>query len=132
FIHNSAARNRANFNLLGRKPDNRTDVPGYGHRLLNNLGFAGSTEVTQLEAATCEVRGNTWQFAEPPVAADFIGLDEADLTRPRRADGSLPEISFLRLAPGSRLIDRGVDAGRSHHGAAPDPGAHEFHPAAHD
>ena len=132
FIHNSAARNRANFNLLGRKPDNRTDVPGYGHLLLNNLGFAGSTEVAQLEAAACEVRGNTWQFAEPPVAADFIGLDEADLTRPRRADGSLPEISFLRLAPGSRLIDRGVDAGRSHHGAAPDPGAHEFHPAAHD
>jgi len=132
FIHNSAARNRADFNLLGRKPDNRTDVPGYGHRLLNNLGFAGTTEVTQLDAASCEVRGNTWQFAEPPVATDFISLDEADLTRPRRADGSLPEISFLRLAPGSRLIDRGVDAGRPFQGTAPDPGAHESIPAARD
>ena len=132
FIHNSAARNRANFNLLGRKPDNRTDVPGYGHRLLNNLGFAGSAEVTQLDAAACEVRGNTWQFSEPPVAADFIGLDEAGLMRPRRADGSLPEISFLRLTPGSRLIDRGVDAGRPFQGTAPDPGAHESVPAARD
>ena len=132
FIHNSAARNRANFNLLGRKPDNRTDVPGYGHRLLNNLGFAGTIEVTQLDAASCEVRGNTWQLAAPPKAADFLSIDESDLTRPRRADGSLPEISFLRLAPGSSLIDRGFDTGRSHHGTAPDPGACEFTPAARD
>ena len=62
--HNSAARNRANYNLLGREGDNRTLIPGRGHRLLNNLGFSGGTEVTQLDAAACEVRGNTWQLTE--------------------------------------------------------------------
>ena len=129
FIHNSAARNRANFNLLGRKPDNQTDVPGYGHRVLNNVGFAGGVEVTQFEAAACEIRGNSWQLPFAPEAADFAGVDEAVLTAPRRADGSLPEINFLRLSPGSRLIDRGVDAGRPFRGGAPDPGAFESDPA---
>ena len=125
FIHNSAARNRANFNLLGRQPDNRTDVPGYGHRVLNNLGFAGGAEVAQIDAAACEVRGNSWQLSFAPEAKDFAGVDESVLTAARRADGSLPEIPFLRLAPDSRLIDQGVDAGRPFRGGAPDPGAFE-------
>jgi hypothetical protein len=125
FLHNSAYRNRVNFNLLGRAPDNATDVPGHGHRLLNNLGFAGGTEVAQLDAAACEVRGNTF---EPPLtltAADFAGLDEADLIRPRQPNGDLPEVPFLRLAAGSAAIDRGVDLGRPFRGRAPDPGAFE-------
>jgi len=132
FIHNSAARNRANYNLLGREGDNRTLIPGRGHRLLNNLGFAGGTEVTQLDSAACEVRGNTWQLTEFPVAGDFLSLEEAELTRPRRADGGLPEVSFLRLRPGSRLVDRGVETGHPFRGAAPDPGASESIPAARD
>jgi len=132
FIHNSAARNRANYNLLGREGDNRTLIPGRGHRLLNNVGFSGGTEVTQLDAAACEVRGNTWQLTEFPVAGDFLSLEEAELTRPRRADGGLPEVSFLRLRPGSRLVDRGVETGHPFRGAAPDPGASESIPAARD
>jgi hypothetical protein len=60
-----------------------------------------------------------------PEAADFAGLDEAELTAPRRADGSLPEINFLRLSPGGRLIDQGIEAGIPFRGAAPDPGAFE-------
>ena len=132
FIHNSAARNRANYNLLGREGDNRTLIPGRGHRLLNNVGFSGGTEVTQLDAAACEVRGNTWQLTEFPVAGDFLSLEEAELTRPRRADGGLPEVSFIRLRPGSRLVDRGVETGHPFRGAAPDPGASESIPAARD
>ncbi len=132
FIHNSAARNRTNFNLLGREADNRSLIPGRGHRLLNNLGFAGGAEVTQLDAAACEVRGNTWQLNEPAGPADFIGVDESELTRPRRTDGGLPEISFLHFAPGSRLIDRGSGVGRPFRGAAPDPGAFESSPVSRD
>jgi hypothetical protein len=97
--------------------------------VLNNVGFSGGVEVTQFEAAACEIRGNSWQLSFAPEAADFAGVDEAELTAPRRADGSLPEISFLRLSPGSRLIDRGVDAGRPFRGAAPDLSAFGSAPA---
>jgi hypothetical protein len=41
---------------------------------------------------------------------------------PRLADGSLPFLDFLRLAPGSHLIDAGVDVGLPYNGAAPDLG----------
>lgn len=127
FVHNSAYRNRTNFNLLGRQRDNRTDVPGYGHRLINNLGFAGGAEVANLDAAACEVAGNTFDSGTglTLTAADFAGLDEADLVRPRQANGDLPDVPFLRLAAGSAAIDRGVESGRPFRGRAPDPGAFE-------
>jgi hypothetical protein len=129
FEHNSAYRNRANFNLLGRERDNRTDVPGYGHRVVNNLGFAGGAEVVQLNRERGETSGNSFDLSVAIAAQDFAGLDEADLVKPRRPDGGLPEVSFLRLAPGSAAIDRGVKTGRPFLGAAPDPGAFEFDPA---
>lgn len=126
FVHNSAYRNRTNFNLLGRKPDNRTDVPGYGHRLKNNLGFAGGTELAQLDAAASEVGPNSFNLPITITAADFAGLDEADLMLPRGPNGELPKISFLHLAAGSAAIDRGEPAGRPSAGQAPDLGAFEF------
>jgi pectate lyase len=129
FEQNTAYRNRANFNLLGRERDNHTDVPGYGHRLRNNLGFAGAAEVVQLDRARCEMSGNAFDWPVAIAAKDFAGLDEADLVKPRRPDGGLPEVPFLRLAPGSAAIDRGVKTGRPFLGTAPDPGAFEFDPA---
>jgi MYXO-CTERM domain-containing protein len=43
----------------------------------------------------------------------------------RQADGSLPVLPLLHLAPGSMLIDRGVDVGAAFVGKAPDLGAFE-------
>ena len=126
FEQNTAYRNRTNFNLLSRQADNRTDVPGYGHRLRNNLGFEGGTEVAQLNTAACDTKGNYFDLGLTLTAADFAGLDEADLMKPRQANGDLPDGPFLRLKAGSRAIDRGVDLGRPFSGAAPDLGAFEF------
>ncbi len=125
FVHNTAYRNRVNFNLLGREANNTTDLPGYGHRLKNNLGLAGGTEVTQLNFALSDASDNYFNLPVAITAEDFLGLDEADLVRPRLASGELPEVKFLRLAPGSDAIDRGVDAGRPFLGKAPDLGAFE-------
>lgn len=125
FVHNTAYRNRVNFNLLGRAPDNRTDVPGYGHRLKNNLGFAGGSEVAQLDADASEVAGNYFDLPVKLTAEDFLGLDEADLIKPRQPNGDLPDVLFLKLAAGSAAIDRGVDLGAPFQGAAPDLGAFE-------
>jgi hypothetical protein len=57
--------------------------------------------------------------------ADFVSLDDSVATGPRKADGSLPDSNFLKLATSSGLIDKGVDVGLSFKGAAPDLGAFE-------
>ena len=126
WLNNTAWRNPVNFNLRGRDPrDNRTVIPGRGHRLKNNLGFAGGREVTELDAAACDVSDNTFTLPVRVTAEDFLSLDETQLTRPRQSNGDLPAITLLHLAPGSDLIDRGVDAGLPYHGRAPDLGAFE-------
>ncbi len=126
FLHNSAYRNRVNFNLLGRASDNRTDIPGVQHRLKNNLGLAGGTEVAQLNADASDASGNYFNLPVTITAEDFLGLDESDLVKPRKPNGDLPDVPFLRLAPGSDGIDKGVNMGERFEGAAPDLGAFEF------
>jgi len=60
---------------------------------------------------------------------DFIELDKdaiyAQLTAPRKPDGSLPDITVLHLVPESDLVDAGVDVGLPYNGPAPDIGAFE-------
>ena len=72
---------------------------------------------------------------------DFVSLDYRQLARPRKADGSLPDIEFGHLAPGSDLIDGGTIIPGFHcatagdhpgeecvvwYGAAPDVGPFEY------
>jgi pectate lyase len=115
-----------NFNLRGRdRADNTTVIPGRNHVLKNLLGFAGGEEVAELDAASSDVSGNSFTLPIAIAAADFLSLDESELMRPRKANGDLPDIDFLRLAPGSAAIDRGVDVGRPFAGSAPDLGAFE-------
>jgi hypothetical protein len=45
---------------------------------------------------------------------------------PRQPNGSLPNVSFLKLAAGSQMIDKGVDVGLPFTGSAPDLGAFEY------
>jgi hypothetical protein len=125
FVHNTAYRNHVNFNLLNRAVDNRTDVPGYGHRLKNNLGFAGDYEVENLDAEHSDVTYNYFTLPIKITAHDFLGLDEADLVKPRQAGGELPEVAFLHLAPGSVAIDAGTKLGEPYTGQAADLGAFE-------
>ena len=126
WLNNTAFKNPTNFNLRGRDPqDNKTIIPGRGHRLKNNLGFAGGTEVAELDGAACDVSGNYFTLPVTVTAEDFLGLDEADLVLPRKPNGDLPEVKLMHLAPGSDLIDAGVDARRSFVGKAPDLGAFE-------
>jgi hypothetical protein len=51
--------------------------------------------------------------------ADFVSLDSAQITAPRKPDGSLPDITLFRLAEGSDLIGEGTYVGMS---AIPDVG----------
>ncbi len=62
--------------------------------------------------------------------ADFVQPDPsiivAEFTAARQADGSLPAIRPLRLAPTSDLINAGKDIGFTYYGSAPDIGASEM------
>jgi hypothetical protein len=111
--------------MLNRLPDNATDVPGYDHRLRNNLGYKGGTEIRSIDYDKCDNAYNYFDLDVTVSDEDFLSLDEALLVLPRQADGSLPDIDFMRLAEGSDLVDRGEDIGFPYYGAAPDLGAFE-------
>ncbi len=69
---------------------------------------------------------DSWQSPFVVTNADFVSVDPAAAYGPRQADGSLPDIGFMRLAAGSDLIDGGTDVGLPYNGAAPDLGAFEY------
>lgn len=128
WLNNTAYRNATKYNMLYRIADNSTDVPGYGHKMKNNLGYKGRTELSNLNPAASEVGGNYFNLPVEIGDKDFASLKEADLTQFRQANGDLPEIAFLHLAPGSGAIDKGTDVGLPFTGPAPDLGAFETKP----
>lgn len=111
WIQNTAYRNGVNFNLLGRLADNRTDVDGSGHQLLNNLSYGSRRDLASIDAAKCTLAGNSFTLGLKLQDKDFVRLDEKQLFGPRKADGSLPAIDLLRPAAGSPLIAGGVENG---------------------
>ncbi|HEX8295601.1 MAG TPA: DUF4990 domain-containing protein [Chthoniobacteraceae bacterium] len=127
WFNNTAYRNGNNFNLLGRNIADVNDVPGYGHKMRNNLGYkARGKELTNLNEAASDVSGNYFNLPVKVDQEDFASLNEAELFAPRQANGDLPDVPFLRLVRGSDLIDAGSDAGLPFAGKAPDLGAFEF------
>lgn len=62
---------------------------------------------------------------------DYVSLDGSQLSAPRNANGGLPDIDFMHLAPGSDLIDAGLNVGLPFSGQAPDIGAFETVPPTH-
>lgn len=125
WFNNSAFRNGTNYNMLCRLMDNRTDVPGFGHRLRNNLSFGSRNHLTQFEVGRNEADHNSFAPDLPLSERDFVSLDDAQVFMPRAADGRLPAMTFLHLAEGSALIDAGVEVGLPFRGTKPDLGAFE-------
>jgi Right handed beta helix region len=125
FIHNSAFLNRTNFNLLNRDEDNTADIPGWGHTLKNNLGYKGQKEISNIDPAKCELAENSFDLELNLEDRHFKSLDQSELVLPRRADGGLPDIGFMKPKPGNPAIDQGADIGLPFHAKAPDLGAYE-------
>jgi hypothetical protein len=100
WLNNTAYRNGANFNMLGRLRDNRTDAPGVGHKLVNNLSYGGRRDLVNIEEAKCDLVGNSFTTGLKLTKVDFLGLDEQELLGSRLANGDLPRLQLLRPAPG--------------------------------
>lgn len=127
WYNNSAYQNGTNFNMLNRNAEFTEDVPGYNHVLKNNLSFEARTFETQhIDSTKCNVTYNSFTLPVKVSKSDFVSLDQSQLIAPRKADGSLPDITFMKLKKGSDLIDKGTDIGFPFKGKAPDLGAFEY------
>jgi hypothetical protein len=93
---------------------------GQMHDLKNNVSFGATDTISNAQQ-----KNNSWTLGITVSEADFKGVDMSQGSAPRAADGSLPDVDFLRLASGSKLLDQGVDVGLAFHGSAPDLGAFE-------
>jgi hypothetical protein len=142
WYNNTAYNNGTQFNLLASTWDaagNRTDgvtlTGAKAHILRNNIGFPNDN--TNMNGA--DTKNNTWDLNITPAAKDFASVSDPSMTvtnqsvettagalGPRQANGSLPNVNFLKLAAGSQMIDKGTDVGLPFTGAAPDLGAFEY------
>ncbi|MCF1190998.1 Ig-like domain-containing protein [Mangrovimonas sp. AS39] len=91
----------------------------------NTLSFSGVNS-DSYSATQTDISHNGWQSGLVTDASDFVSVDINLLASPRNADGSLPDIDFLKLVSTSDLIDQGADVGLPFSGTAPDIGAFEF------
>lgn len=112
FINNSAYRNRRNFNMVNRKSvAENVDVDGYGHCLRGNVAYSPTSsgaDCINVDRNLCTLSGNSFYGTVSMGASDFISLDASELLLPRKADGSLPDIDFLRLKESSEAFRSGM------------------------
>ncbi len=92
-------------------------------KLRNNASLNNGIDVG-LDAAADDTH-NTWNAGFSVSSADFISVDPTWMNGARQADGSLPDTDFLKLVPGSALIDAGADVGYHYTGSKPDIGGRE-------
>jgi len=113
-------RNNINFAFRFSKGNIEKNV------LRNNLSYKGLIQIRP----EVDDQFNSWNT--PPsieiTEKDFLSLDDSTITGPRNPDGSLPENDFLKLAPGSCAIDRGINVNMPFAGKAPDLGAFKYQP----
>ena len=106
WYNNSAYLNKYNYDMVNQLSwDNDSDVDGYGHVLVNNISFNGSKgDYLYISTAKCTLLNNSFLPTSYNVSAsDFESTDYTQLAASRQADGSLPEITFLKLKPTSEF-----------------------------
>ncbi len=119
-----------NCNAYGNNQGFHINVGNQADVYTNNLAYANNYQVfinanaiTTTNAATGD-EINDWTSATIS-NADFESIDHTLLITARNVDGSLPSITFLKIAVGSDLIDAGTNVGIPFTGTAPDIGAFE-------
>lgn len=106
WCNNSSYYNRWNYNMVNRvSAAEAEDVEGYGHILKNNLSFQPREAAwVNINQAACLLSNNSFLPTDMKSAeSDFVSLEAAQLMAPRKADGSLPDITFLAPTENSDL-----------------------------
>jgi len=88
------------------------DVNGYGHILKNNLSYEPrqrDKQIANVDLDKCNISNNSFLPNSMTVTDDdFVSLDASQLMLPRKADGSLPDIDFMKLKTKSKLYKAGL------------------------
>ena len=112
WYNNTAYKNAINFCMKNRKSATEAvDVPGYGHIIKNNLSYLprSSQHISAVDVDKCTISNNSFLPQMINVSEnDFVSLDEIQLKSTRKADGSLPDIDFLKLRETSELYKAGM------------------------
>jgi hypothetical protein len=126
WLNNTSYMNGAQYDMLASPAgDSNSTIILTGnlvHRMRNNIGFPDkNTHMNGVDSMF-----NTWDLDITEATSDFVSTSDAGVLGPRKADGSLPDVNFLKLKAGSPLIDQGTDVMLPFVGKAPDLGADEF------
>ena len=131
FYNNTAYQNGKNFNMVNRKSvAEAVDIAGYGHHVQNNISYlprSSGADILNIDESSDSASLNTNNSFSVPISAgdnDFNSLDINELTLPRKADGSLPDMDLFTLKS-DRFVDKGIDVGLPYYGTAPDLGYRE-------
>lgn len=117
WYNNTSYNNGAQFDMLSDSVLSGDIV----HVLRNNVAFPKKIN----NAGASDMKFNTWDLNITPANSDFISVSDSGWMGPRKPDGSLPELPFLKLKPGGNLVDKGTDVGIPFSGKAADLGAYE-------
>jgi len=115
FHNNLAFRNGVDYDML-------TDTTS-SHEIHNNIAMTPGAAIRNFTGGSDTF--NSWTLPVTVTSADFLSVAESEALAPRQADGSLPKVDFMRIAPGSDLIDKGTNVGLPFNGPAPDLGPFE-------
>ena len=148
WYNNTSFQNGTQYNMLastwsepngkGTRTDGVILTGDKVHIMRNNIGFPKDNQY--IDGYGVDTKFNTWDLNIVPANKDFLSVTDASMTTtgkslagivgsilgPRQADGSPPNVNFLKLAAGSQMIDKGTDVGLPFTGAAPDLGAYEY------
>lgn len=106
WVNNTGVHNRWNYNMVNRQSaEDAVDVSGYGHFLAHNVSFdPRDKDYYNMDFAKCTLINNSFGPKELTLTTDdFESLDGEPLTSPRQADGTLPDILFVRPKSTSAL-----------------------------
>lgn len=127
FDHNSNRGDIVMYNCGSH--DNGRNINFGSGNIANALTIKNSSSVggggNSFNATNLDVTNNSWQDRLAASSADYESLNIDLLLSPRQADGSLPDISYMKLVQSSDLIDSGIDVGLDFTGSAPDIGPFE-------
>lgn len=141
WYNNTSFMNGTQYNMLASSFDSSGNVVmtitltgALAHIMRNNIGYPNSNQ----NMTGVDTMFNTWDLNIKPASTDFASISDPSVSMtgmqiegmgalgPRQADGSLPNVDFLHLTAGSRMIDVGTDVGLPYLGSAPDLGAYEY------
>jgi hypothetical protein len=111
--NNTGYRNPSNFCMLNRQGvEVVRDTTGYGHVLTGNVSLEPTQpgrHLIDIDTARCVITRNSFAPVDLGITAeDFESVDAEELMAPRQADGSLPEIHFLKARRESPVYQLGL------------------------